>query len=75
MKPSEATPLVYGLGTLGSDRIWAIGSKSEYPELAMEVINYLATPEGFMESQYGPKGETWDYFHVVCNSASISGFA
>ncbi len=61
MKPSEATPLVYGLGTLGSDRIWAIGSKSEYPELAMEVINYLATPEGFMESQYGPKGETWDY--------------
>ena len=61
LKPEEASPLVYGLSSLGGDRIWAIGSKSENPELAMEVINYLCTPEGYMVSQYGPKGETWDY--------------
>ncbi len=61
LKPEEASPLVYGMTTLGGDRIWAIGAKSENPELAMEVINYLSTPEGYMISQYGPKGETWDY--------------
>lgn len=61
MKPEEATPIVYGMSTLGGDRVWAIGSKTEYPELCMEVINYLCTPTGFMESQYGPKGVTWDY--------------
>lgn len=59
LKPEEASPLVYGMTTLGGDRIWAIGAKSENPELAMEVINYLSTPEGYMISQYGPKGETW----------------
>lgn len=60
-RPEESSPLVYGMSTLGGDRIWSIGSKSEYPDLAMEVINYLCTPEGFMTSQYGPKGVTWDY--------------
>lgn len=61
LKPEEASPLVYGLTTLGGDRIWTIGAKSDYPELAMEIINYLSTPEGYMVTQYGPKGETWDY--------------
>ena len=27
----------------------------------MEIINYLATPEGRMTMEYGPKGYTWDY--------------
>ncbi len=61
MKPTEAKPIVYGMNTSGGDRIWAIGSNSKYPDLAMEVINYLATPEGMMTMNYGPKGETWDY--------------
>ncbi|MCL1866677.1 MAG: hypothetical protein FWF82_04640 [Oscillospiraceae bacterium] len=50
-----------GLNVYGKDRIWAIGSKSNYPELCMEIINWLATPEGVMTYNYGPQGVTWDY--------------
>ena len=50
MKPEDASPIV-----------WSIGAKTEYPEKCMEIINYLATPEGRMTMEYGPKGYTWDY--------------
>ena len=59
--PEDAKPIVYGLSTLGGNRVWSIGSKSQYPELAMEIINWLATPEGRMTVEYGPYGENWDY--------------
>ncbi len=61
LKPKEASPIVYGMNTQGNDHIWTIGANTEYPEKAMEVINYLSTPEGYMTMQYGPKGECWDY--------------
>lgn len=61
MKPEKATPIVYGMNPQGGDRVWSIGAKCEYPEKAMELINYLATPEGRMTMEYGPQGETWDY--------------
>ena len=61
MKPEDASPIVYGMNTLGGDRVWSIGAKTEYPEKCMEIINYLATPEGRMTMEYGPKGYTWDY--------------
>lgn len=61
MKPEDASPIVYGMNTQGGDRIWSIGAKTEYPEKCMEIINYLATPEGRMTMEYGPKGYTWDY--------------
>lgn len=61
MKPEEAKPIVYGMNTQGGDRLTTIGAKTEYPDLCMEIINYFATPEGFMTLKYGPKGETWDY--------------
>ncbi len=59
--PEDANPIVYGLSTLGGNRIWSIGAKTEYPELCMEIINWLATPEGRMVSEYGPQGLIWDY--------------
>lgn len=59
--PSEASPIVYGMDTLGSNRLWCIGAKTEYPELCMEIINYLCTPEGRLTMEYGPKGVCWDY--------------
>ena len=59
MKPEDASPIVYGMNTQGGDRVWSIGAKTEYPEKCMEIINYLATPEGRMTMEYGPKG--WDY--------------
>lgn len=59
--PGDACPIVYGQSTLGGNRVWSIGAKTEYPELCMEIIDWLCTPEGFMEYTYGPKGVTWDY--------------
>lgn len=61
LTPDEATPLVYGMNIYGSNRIWSIGSTTQYPELCMEIINWLSTPEGRMVSEYGPKGICWDY--------------
>lgn len=59
--PNEATPIVYGMSTSGGNRIWAIGSNTEYPEECMELINWLSTPEGVMTYTYGPQGLCWDY--------------
>lgn len=59
--PREASPAAYGLSVYGGNRVWAIGSNSQYPELCMEIINWLCTPEGIMTCEYGPKGVTWDY--------------
>lgn len=61
MKPSEATPIVYGMNPQGGDRVWTIGATSEYPEICMEVINWFCTPEGRLTMDYGPKGICWDY--------------
>lgn len=53
--------LTYGLNVFGGNRVWTIGSSTQYPELCMEIINWLCTPEGRMVSEYGPQGVTWDY--------------
>lgn len=53
--------LVYGLGQSGSNRIWSIGAKSQYPELCMAIINYLCTPEGRLDYEYGPQGVCWEW--------------
>lgn len=61
MKPQDATPIVYGMNTQGGDHVWSIGANTEYPEVCMEIINYLSTPEGRLTMEYGPKGECWEY--------------
>lgn len=61
MVPTEASPIVYGMNVSGGNRIWSIGAKTQYPELVMAIINWLATPEGRLTSDYGPKGVTWYY--------------
>ncbi|MGF7144969.1 multiple sugar transport system substrate-binding protein/putative aldouronate transport system substrate-binding protein [Anaerotaenia torta] len=61
LKPAQATPIVAGLSTLGGNRVWSICSKTQYPELCMEIINWLCTPEGRLTVDYGPKGLCWDY--------------
>ena len=61
LTPKNASPIVYGLSVLGSNNYWAIGANTEYPEVCMEIINYLCTPDGRMNFEYGPKGITWDY--------------
>lgn len=59
--PEEARPIVYGMNVQGSNRIWSIGANTEYPELCMEIINWLCTPEGTMTYNYGPEGLCWYY--------------
>ncbi len=59
--PGDATPIAYGLSTLGGNRVWSIGANTEYPELCMEIINWFCTPEGTMTYNYGPQGLCWDY--------------
>ena len=59
--PEEATPLACGMNIYGGNRVWTIGANTQYPELCMELINWLCTPEGVMVSQYGPQGVIWDY--------------
>lgn len=61
MKPSEASPIVYGMSTLGTGYVTSIGANCEYPELALEVLNYFCTPTGRLEYAYGPKDECWYY--------------
>ena len=61
LTPKDASPIVYGLNVLGGNNYWAIGANTEYPEVCMEIINYMCTPEGRMNFEYGPKGITWDY--------------
>jgi multiple sugar transport system substrate-binding protein/putative aldouronate transport system substrate-binding protein len=57
----DAKTLNNGLNLFGSNRVWAIGATTQYPEVCMEIINWLATPEGHMINLYGPKGLLWDY--------------
>lgn len=59
--PTKASPIVYGMSTYGGNRVWSIGSGTQYPELCMEIINWLCTPEGVMTYFYGPEGLCWYY--------------
>jgi len=53
--------LMYGLNVFGGSRVITIGASTQYPELCMEIINWLSTPEGMMVTNYGPQSVTWDY--------------
>ncbi len=55
--PEEAKPIVYGMSTEGSGSLWTIGANTEYPELCMNIINWLSTPEGYLTYLYGPQAE------------------
>ena len=59
--PLDAKNFVDGLSPNGGERVWTIGAKTQYPELCMAILNYFCTPDGFMTTQHGPKGVTWDY--------------
>lgn len=59
--PTEASAPAYGMSTAGGNRIWTIGAKTEYPELCMEIINWLSTPQGAMAIWYGIEGLNWVY--------------
>ena len=59
--PTEANVIVQGLSTSGQGRIWSIGDLCENPDVAMEVIDWLYSPEGVLTNLYGLKGLMWEY--------------
>ncbi len=59
--PEEASPINYGQSIYGGDYVWSIGTNTEYPELCMAIINWMATPEGKMTDLYGPRDICWYY--------------
>lgn len=58
--PNEAQTAVWALTPIGNERIWSLGANSMYPEKAMELLNWLYTPEGAMTIWYGIQGLMWD---------------
>lgn len=46
-------------GTIG-DRRYAISAKSEHPDRAMDLFNYICSVEGAKTITNGIKGQTWD---------------
>ncbi len=61
IQPSDVTNYVGEVSTTGSSYLWAIGADCEYPELVMQIINWLYTPEGEMTFYNGLRGLMWDY--------------
>lgn len=57
----DSAPAMQTISTSGSNRMWALGADCEYPERALEIIDWLCTEEGMIIQNYGPKGLTWDY--------------
>ena len=59
--PEDAVPVASYESVYGDDNIWCIGNTSVYPEVCMQLLNWLFSPEGKMVANYGPQGITWDY--------------
>lgn len=75
--PKDANTIVYALSPFGvSSMVFSIGSKSEYPDVCMDIINWMYTPEGRLTTEYGPEGLCWyigddnkTYFTVMGKAA------
>ncbi len=57
----DSTPQQLTMATAGGNRAWSIGANCQYPERALELIEWLCTEEGTIIQNYGPKGLCWDY--------------
>lgn len=59
--PEDAAPAVYGMSLLGGNRIWSVGAHTQYPELCIQILNWLYTPDGAMSIWYGIRDLMWYY--------------
>ncbi|MBP3655074.1 MAG: extracellular solute-binding protein [Clostridia bacterium] len=57
----DSAPQQLTVSTAGGNRMWSLGADCEYPERALELIEWLCTEEGVIVQTYGPKGLCWDY--------------
>lgn len=59
--PDNARTAVWQLSPIGNERLWSIGATSQYPEKAMQILNWLYTPQGAMTIWYGIEDLMWEY--------------
>ena len=57
----DSAPAMQTISKAGSNRMWALGAKTEHADRALEVIDWLCSEEGIIIQNYGPKGLCWDY--------------
>ena len=57
----DSAPQQLTISTAGGNRAWSIGANCQYPERALEIIDWLCSEEGIIVQYYGPKGLCWDY--------------
>jgi len=57
----DSAPQQLTISSAGGNRAWSIGANCQYPERALEVLDWLCTEEGTIIQNYGPKGLCWDY--------------
>jgi len=72
LAPNNARTISYASNPFGGERMWAIGSRTRHPELAMKIIDFFFSPEGSMTRLYGLRGVHWDYNED--NSISFTEF-
>lgn len=49
----------YGVSPYGTSS-FAIGSTSKYPERCIDLLEWMASPEGYQQIMAGPEGLTWE---------------
>ena len=57
----DSAPQQLTISTAGGNRAWSIGANCQYPERALELIEWLCTEEGMLVQNYGPKDLCWAY--------------
>lgn len=57
----DSAPQQLTISSAGGNRAWSIGANCQYPDRALEIIDWLCTEEGMIIQNYGPKGLCWDY--------------
>ena len=58
---ADASPVVSQNNIYGTGDIWCVGAKTEYPDICIQLIDWLYQPEGVLTSSVGPQGICWDY--------------
>ena len=57
----DSAPVMKTLPKVGGTWPFCLGANCEYPERALEILDWMCSIEGNMITYYGPKGLCWDY--------------
>lgn len=57
----DSAPVMKTLPTTGGTWPWCLGANCQYPERALEILDWMCSIEGNIVTFYGPQGLCWDY--------------